>query len=134
MTFEEKVRNFFKKHKPGLAYLAPKIAKAFYHDQSTVLEHLHNRYVKGAPSTYDPNKVVKPKTAESTIGLGKHDDVGEEAVADSAEEISETDMGKLDGVAEEETEASEGTVNLEKADDAEEAPAEVEATEEEDKN
>ncbi len=58
MTFEDKVRSFLKKHKPGLAYMARRIANDFANDQSAVMEHLHARYVKGAPSTYDPKKTI----------------------------------------------------------------------------
>lgn len=55
MTFEEKIRDFFKKHDPGRAYLAPRIAKEFMRDKDLVLEHLAKRYAQG-PVEYKGRK------------------------------------------------------------------------------
>ena len=138
MTFEEKVRNFLLKHKPGLAYLAPRIAKKFYHDQSACLEHLHNRFVKGAPSTYDPNKVV-PKASQSYVELGKSEDETPEVEESVNEDAVDTAEESHEEVAAESTEAS---IDLDKGEDAEvestqaspEAEEVAEATDEENKN
>ena len=113
MTFEEKIRNFFKKYHPGYAYLSPRIARAFMHNQTAVMEHLHERFVKGAASTYDPSKAIAKQSASvdlgksdshaSSVGLGNVDDA-----VDSANDGA-IDLGKTDEVA---------TTNGEAADEA----------------
>lgn len=100
MTFEDKLRSFFRKHKPGLEYLAPRIAKKFYFSQSDVLAHLHNRYVKGVPSSYDPDKALKMKAAREAAAA---------AAAEASEAVAEEAVEELPAAEEHADEAVEET-------------------------
>jgi hypothetical protein len=112
MTFEEKIRNFFKKHNPGYAYLSARIAKNFSGNQTAVLEHLHERFVNGAASTFDPSKAIAKQ--RSSVDLGK-DDSHSSAVG----------LGNVDDAV---ASASDGTIDLGKSDDAAPTNGEGEAT------
>jgi hypothetical protein len=110
MTFEEKIRNFFKKHNPGYAYLSARIAKNFSGNQTAVLEHLHERFVNGAASTFDPSKAIAKQ--RSSVGLGNVDD----AVASASD--GTIDLGKSDDAAPTNGEGEATAEDFEVSDDA----------------
>lgn len=77
IEFEARLTDFFSKHQKSKLRLVPKIVKSFEGNEEAVLEHLHNRYVLGVPSSKDDGKKKggKKKLAAGTgHGSGDHAD------------------------------------------------------------
>lgn len=65
--FEAKLTDFFTQHKESKLKLVPRIVEEFKGSESTVLEHLHNKYVLGIV-TEKPKKKAATATPLSSEG------------------------------------------------------------------
>jgi len=109
MTFEAKLRAFFKKHDPGREYLAPRMAKQFMKNKDVVLVHLAKRYSRGGVqfkgySTPAP-QLAAPAEEVHEISDAVHEEMTEfaadaEAMVSDAEANVEDIAGDVSDAAE----------------------------------
>lgn len=81
MSYQKRLKDFFKKNDPDRIYLAKQIARSFRQDEDAVFKRLEEIYQKGGPSklvykeitkSIESNKPVQPSSTD-------HDDVNSES-------------------------------------------------------
>ena len=102
MTFEEKLREFFKTHDPGRMRFAAKIAKRFQGKSTDVLAGLTTIYTSGGPGSQIAKSDSKSKNAFGGFPASfPDDDAAADVEADDAPiaenpKITESDIDDLD--------------------------------------
>lgn len=103
MTFEDKLREFFKKHDPGRLRFARKIANKYQPKAKDVLAELAKIYAGGGPGTYAAKMEAKRNAAFQNfptnfdeISEGADDEIEDDTVVTEVEKSSNGDTGMID--------------------------------------
>ena len=84
MTFEDKLRAFFKKHDPGREYLAPRLARKFMKNKDVVMVHLAKRYAQGGVQFKGYAKAIEAAPAAPALEEAYHEDPVAHSEAETA--------------------------------------------------
>ncbi len=96
MTFEEKLRAFFKEHDPGRLRYARKIANKYQSKATDVMSELVKIYAAGGPGSHTAKLEAKRNSAFQNFPDTFPDDTGIEQV----QEAAETPVKEVDSNAE----------------------------------
>ncbi len=93
MTFEEKLRAFFKEHDPGRLRYARKIANKYQSKATDVMSELVKIYAAGGPGSHTAKLEARRNAGFENFSDAFSDDSGNEQV----NEVSETPVNEVDG-------------------------------------
>ena len=81
MSYQKRLKDFFKKNDPDRIYLAKQIARSFRQDEDAVFKRLEEIYQKGGPSKLVYKETTKSIESNKTVQSSStdHDDVNSES-------------------------------------------------------
>ena len=85
MSYQKRLKDFFKKNDPDRLYLAKQIARNFRQDEDAVFKRLEEIYQKGGPSKLVYKKINKSIEASKPVRPSAIDN--EDVVSESPENI-----------------------------------------------
>ena len=103
MTFEDKLREFFKKHDPGRLRFARKIANKYQHKATDVLSELAKIYAGGGPGSHAAKMEARRNSAFQNfpdtfdeIDVSVNDKEENDTAVTEVEKSSDSDPGMID--------------------------------------